>query len=217
MKQEIIEIKANIINEENGDTSYLGEYKNEPDYHGWYVDRKEDCLRDGTQEGAPIIACNIGCNYNRGEDRYIVNFQHHGGLSSWSHVNDIELNNCFLRNKLSKAFKKFNILEAELARTRPNKIRVLDILYCCQAAERLSNYGKTWDYVSVCVSVKIVRDKNGVSTIISAPSLGGIESDSEDYIKEIIREQVTQLKAELKDYGFSIQKINTALKSDGFL
>lgn len=80
--------------------------------------------------------------------------------------------------------------------------------------ERMESLNRgLWGFVGVGAEARIQITRHGPFQDISSGSLWGIESDSDDYLKEVEEEQLTELRAQLHALGFSQRAISAAFKN----
>lgn len=223
-KARILQVRIERKFDESPDTSHMGEYMSNPPLSGYCVDRKEGQMIDART--GEVVADGLGKTWDRNEYQYISGFQHHG-LNGWEHVSDDGVHsgylNCRYRFNQGKnhrrawqknLFEYYGVMGWETAQTREEKIRVLNIVYCCSDAERLENLQKgDWCYYGVIAKAEIVSTQ-GICQVIHSGGLWGIESDSDEaYFAEIEREQLSELKDELIGIGLSDYAIRRAFKN----
>lgn len=85
--------------------------------------------------------------------------------------------------------------------------------YIEQDYARAENYNRgEWSMIGVRAVAEITI--NGISQRIKSPGLWGVESDSDqEYLNEIGREELSQLRDMLAELGFSRRAISAAVKS----
>ena len=142
----------------------------------------------------------------KGEPEYATYSREYNGIKpannipfnpkDWSHVS---------RKDKSEVIKKYGSLKNAA------------YAYAKEDCERLEAYNNGHWYM-LCISVttyisgEIADTKTGLSdTVVS--SLCGIESDSKDYIEEVIRDLLSENKAELLKMGFAESEIDESLKN----
>ena len=218
MKAKILSVTLKREVDDSPDTSYLGEYKNRPDGN-WYADREAGTLCDGDD----VLADSLHVNYSRDEYRYICGFQHDGNQAQWAHVDDKGVNNAYLNLRYTgnhgevkhtrNLFKWFGVRGWETAQTRREKIRCIDMAYCCLAVLRLERLNQgDWCYLGI-TALADVRSESGIIQTIRSGGLWGIESDSgEDYFAEVEEEELDGLRRELGSFGFGKRAIDYAFK-----
>lgn len=86
--------------------------------------------------------------------------------------------------------------------------------YCRQDYERAEalNRGE-WQYVGISAKAVVVS-AGGVIQALRSGGLWGIESDSDsDYLAEVARDELANLRTELEAFGFSARAINYAFRN----
>jgi hypothetical protein len=84
--------------------------------------------------------------------------------------------------------------------------------YAFQDYQRMESLNRgDWCFIGIMAKAT-VQTENGVTQHITSGGLWGIESDSGDYIKEVVKEQLSSLKCELLSFGFSERAIHYAMK-----
>ncbi len=93
-----------------------------------------------------------------------------------------------------------------------------------EGSEEYQKYGKQdfeqmeglnnndWCFLGIIAKAKI-RTANGTSQTIRSAGLWGIESNSGDYLEEVGKEQLEELRAELESLGFKKRAIDYAFKN----
>lgn len=185
--------------DDDGDNSCLGEYGSRKDDLGRFViDRKTGNMYDMARQvltkdddgeivySRPIVA-NVGSTYGRNDYQYLGGFQHSGSRESWGHVKPSDIAKYLQVARNERKLAKYEIKPHFGGKDRLDSAYWLDVLYCCQDASRLEDYGNGWSYNWL----KITIECNGQE--IGDGSLGGIESDCDDAtIAEIIRETASE-------------------------
>jgi len=186
--------------------SDLGEYRNTVKGR-FYVDRRKDVVCD-SEHGHSAVAkleshwCNRQCNY-------ISAFQHKASMVNWKHVSPAEVLECFDRRK--DAFAKYNI-DTTNADSNHYRIYYLDILYCCQDAQRLIDYERDEWHMTGVIAKADITTPNGITHVISSGGIWGIDSDSDDSsVNQIIGEEIYSLSEELSYLGFQESIIKEAI------
>lgn len=86
--------------------------------------------------------------------------------------------------------------------------------YCRQDYERAEslNAGQ-WSYIGI-IAKAVVVSANGTIQTLRSSGLWGVESDSgKDYMAEVARDELANLRAELEAFGFSTRAISYAFKN----
>jgi hypothetical protein len=95
-------------------------------------------------------------------------------------------------------------------------LKKADWTYAREDRQRLINYYKDkWYMIGIVVeaTIEISDDGKTWGTTSRRESLWGIESDSgKDYKKEVIENMIDELKHELKEFGFTDEEIEKAIK-----
>lgn len=219
-KNKILSVRIEHKTDESPDYSHLGKLTQTPDCGAWYFHRPTGELRDGET----VLASNVWTNYSRHEYEFIDGFQHGGSDSSWGHVSDADVCKAWLRvrykangNEMGmrgNLFEKYHVRGWTTAQSRADKIRCLDIVYCCLECYRLERlFNGDWNYMGVIAKAEYVSG-NQVTQTIRSGGLWGIETDSGgDYIKQVEDEQLSELRKELESVGFSPRAITRAFQN----
>lgn len=87
--------------------------------------------------------------------------------------------------------------------------------YCVQDYERMESLNRgQWCYIGIWAEAEVQLSKDGVIQELSSGGLRGIESDSgNDYLSEVEQEELSQLRKELREIGFSARAISSAFKN----
>jgi hypothetical protein len=216
-KARILRVTIEHKQDESPDTSCLGEYQSNYSDGEYYLDRETGELKLNGETVAEVWTI-----YGRNEHRYITDFQHDPN-SPWAHVDDKGVNEAYLNcryrlnraheNKRGNLFAKYKVKGWETAATRREKIRVLDIVYCCEDAYRLERLQRgDWYYVGIIAKAEVTL-ANDVTQTIRSGGLWGIESDCEDYHKQVEKEQLSELREQLEAIGFGPRAISYAFKN----
>lgn len=84
---------------------------------------------------------------------------------------------------------------------------------------RLADYGDTWHMIGVVTEATIQTSDDGrtwLANTVRSMGIWGVESDStEDYLRELEREEIEGLRAALVDLGFPASQIQQALAGAG--
>lgn len=204
--KKIISINIDRPYDEFPDTSYLGEYTDKLD--DWVIDRQEgefvfllnqpdpncDACDDYTLSYGEQTPCNEH-EYtppHKGRDyRFFKSSSNHvpHNPRSWAHITDPD-------TLMAIALQHGSFKNADLHYARQNFRRM----------ESLNN--GTWYYIGVRAKAEI--EVNGVPQIIQSPGIWGVESDCKDYIKDLEQDELSALKDQLKEIGFSKSQIKKA-------
>lgn len=218
-KAKISSVRIEHVQDESPDYSYLGKLRSTA--KGWHLDRKTGELLDSD---GTILAADVPTDYSRGEYEFITDFQQSGDPSSWNHVSDKGVINAWLRCRYTgnggeipiakNLFAWFKVTGWQTAQSRADKVRCLDIVYCCLGCYRLYRmFRDDWHYMGVIAKAEYVS-ASGISQTLRSGGLWGIESDSgENYLKETADEQLAELRSELQQAGFSDRQITRAFKN----
>ena len=220
MKNKILSITVEQRIDESPDTSFLGEYTNKPSF--WAIDRKyntfvckieqreriieqlEDRIYDledlDNKKMARIDKRKVkieqsfpsDCFLDRNQYRYFIPCNHlPHNPKNWIHVQGKEL---------EKVIKEHG------------SIKSADMHYAIEDYKRMESLNRgNWCFIGIMAKAT-VQTENGVTQHITSGGLWGIESDSGDYIKEVVKEQLSSLKCELLSFGFSERAIHYAMK-----
>lgn len=116
-------------------------------------------------------------------------------------------------NAGSRDFKWFNPVAENLAGETPEnaaKIAQADF-------KRMESLGDDWHFVGIRAVAEIVS-ANHVCHSIKSGGLWGIESDADkSYLNEVALVEIEQLRAELRDFGFTVAEIDAATPSEFFV
>lgn len=86
--------------------------------------------------------------------------------------------------------------------------------YCRQDFERAESLNRgEWQYIGIRAEAEIELTPDGRPQTITSGGLWGIESDSGDYIAEVTKDELADLKTQLRAIGFSARAIATAYKT----
>ncbi len=213
-KLQIVSVRIEQKPDESPDLSFLGTYTNKP--IGVHLDRITGELRDDGK----VLADNLPAKVSSRSLNFIHEFQHDCNASvdslvtNWGHVSDKELWTAF--SNASADFGKYNVAGCESAQTRQEKIRCLEIVYCIQDALRLESYeDQNWQMLGIIAKAEIRNPQTDCLQTIRSGGIWGVESDAGDYLKEVARGQLSQLKAELLalNNGIGERAIEYAIKN----
>ncbi len=207
--------------DESPDTSWLGEYTNEPS--GWHVDRKAGQL---LASNGDILAADVPGDYSRGEYQYISGFQHTGSLKSWASQTEKSIASAWLRIRYQangreqglrgNLFQHFGVVGWQNANTRAEKVRCIDVVYCCLEALRLHRLERNdWCFLGIIAKAEIISPAGIIQTVRSG-GLWGVESDSDkSYLNDVEKEELHSLRAELETMGdgFGVRSMDYAFKN----
>jgi hypothetical protein len=219
-KPKILRVWIEKRPDESPDTSHLGEYQRHIP-NGYYIDRETGNLH----YDADTVVAEVWTNYGRNEYQYISGFQHSASSAAkeWAHVDTKGVNQAYLNcryrmnraheNKKGNLFAKYKVDGWETAVTREQKIRVLNIVYCCEDAYRLETLQRgDWCYLGIIAKAEI-QVKGDVVQVIHSGGLWGVESDSGNYLEEVAKEQLEELGEQLEAMGIGERAIKHEFKN----
>jgi hypothetical protein len=115
-------------------------------------------------------------------------------------------------NAGSREYKWFNPCDENYAGLDTATIKT----YCAQYYARMESYNRgEWQMIGVIAKAEIRNPQTDCVQTIRSGGLWGVESDAGDYLKEIAREQLSELKTELMalNKGIGERAIAYAIKN----
>lgn len=225
IRRKIFKVTIKHEYDESPDTSYLGEYSNNPSSE-FSIDRahSEDCqlqdpqAKEGIDTLERVIAYLTACSYTEGEDW--DNLQ--AAIDTLIELQD-SLQECDCsggdmgRNEYRYFNPSFNYVDKSgkpVDGLSPEEVRK----YTRQDYDRMESLNAGhWAYIGIIAVAEVGISTDGGKTFkldrLTSGGLWGIESDSDrGYLEETEQEELSQLKELLQGYGFGRSTIAKAFK-----
>jgi hypothetical protein len=225
----ILSVKLLHETDTSPDTSYLGEYSNNPTSE-FSIDRKHslDCPRNNPDTHESVAKLSRAVNYlwcvqSANPNRTIFDEDHINDAVEILETVQEDLAECDCdergdmgRNEYRYFNPSFNYVDSNGKITEghtPAEVRS----YVKQDYERMESLNAgNWYYIGIRAKAEIILDPFGIATVqtISSGGLWGIESDSDaSYITDVENDELSDLRHELHAIGFSKRAISTAFKN----
>lgn len=206
------------IFDQDGDTSWLGEYSNRKSSDLFSIDRAhtEDCNVNSLEAKQAIDTLERIIAYLNYSGEELVGEAFDDALTLLGDAQD-ELRECdcsrgrWTRNEYQYFNPSFNYVDAHgdaLKDHAPEEVRE----YVAQDYKRMEDLNNGyWYFVGIRAEAQIIV--NDVIQEITSPGLWGNESDSgEEHFKQVEQEELGTLRDQLEALGFSKRAIATAFK-----
>jgi hypothetical protein len=233
----ILSVKLLHETDTSPDTSYLGEYSNNPTSE-FSIDRAHslDCQINSHANDEVVEKLERAVEHLNDNKRGLSQSMYddisdidHLMLDAWDQAQDIliekqeELAECDCdergdmgRGEYRYFNSSFNYVDKNGKPTdglTPEEVRS----YVKQDYERMESLNAGhWSYMGIRAEAEIILDPFGIATVqrISSGGLWGIESDSDaSYITDVENDELSDLRHELHAIGFSKRAISTAFKN----
>ena len=217
-RKRILSVTVRRILDESPDTSYLGEYSNRPE-SDYAIDRahSEDCASvvpaykeaQQTLINARGTVADLQSKEQADSQEWEALEEAYNLLDGLAEgLQDCDCGECgdMERNQ----YRYFNPNWQNYKGDTAENIRK----YCRQDYERMESLNRgNWFYLGIRADAEVSVQLRRVQTITSG-GLWGIESDSgRDYLESVEKDELMDLRKELKAFGFSSRAISAAFKN----
>jgi hypothetical protein len=218
----ILEVKIIRAADTDPDTSYLGEYSNQPAPQ-YAIDRAHalDCPFQEHNHREAFDKLKRVISYLSKLQDELTQFTDPNS-SEWEVLNDaistivqaqedVAACDCGGGDRERGQYQYFNPNVANYKGEKPEDVRK----YARQDYERMEAYNnQQWCYIGIRAVAKVQTALGAPIQTLSSGGLWGIESDSDSsYFDSVAGEELSQLKGELKALGFSARAISSAFKN----
>lgn len=206
MKNQIKSVRIEQVYDESPDTDFIGKYTDKDDnwniccHCGEYVIDAEKGNRreEEITEELDTLEDETNCEYDTPETKAkIVAFN--------KELESLDLHECPRSTRNYNFFKPYAGGEKEGTEEYQK--------YGKQDFERMEGLNNgDWNFIGIIAKVEVLTS-NGVLQTIRSGGLWGIESDAGDYLDEVGKEELANLRSELMALGFGKRAIDYAFKN----